>query len=84
MDRRFSRNDGSLYPLLAESVAGAGSTRRMWVASYSGHHFALIRRGWNAVIGRKDSAVNTVTAPNKMQRLEKFFWSQMPYHPQYV
>jgi hypothetical protein len=77
-----SRSDGSRYPLLAESEAGAGST--LYFRGVRSSHPSLIRRAWNAVIGRKDSAVSTVTAPNKMQRLEKFFWSQMPYHPQYL
>jgi hypothetical protein len=28
--------------------------------------------------------VNTVKAPHKSERLQKYFWSQMPYHPQYL
>ena len=39
---------------------------------------------WNTLIGRKDSAVSTVKAPHKWDRLQRFFWSQMPFHPQYV
>ena len=35
-------------------------------------------------MGRKDSALSTVKAPRKWERLQKFFWSQMPLHPQYI
>lgn len=77
-----SRNDGSRYSLIAESGAGAGST--LYFRSVCGGHISLFRRTWSALIGRKDAAVSTVTTPNRLQRLEKFFWSQMPYRLQYV
>ncbi len=28
--------------------------------------------------------MSTVTAPQKWERLQRYLWSQMPYHPQYV
>jgi hypothetical protein len=78
----LERSDGSRYPLLAESASGAGST--LYFRSAQTGHVSLFRRAWNTVIGRKDSAVSTVTAPHKWERIQKFFWSQMPYHPQYL
>ena len=78
----ISRNDGSRYPLQAESAAGAGST--LYFRSGHGGHQSLFRRGWSSLVGRKDSAMSTVKAPHKWERLQKYFWSQMPYHPQYI
>lgn len=78
----LSRNDGSRYPLQAESAAGAGST--LYFRSAHRGHQSLMRRGWNSLLGRKDSAMSTVKAPHKWERLQRYFWSQMPYHPQYV
>jgi hypothetical protein len=78
----LSRSDGSEYPLLAESSEGAGST--LYFRTTKSAHTSLFRRAWNGFIGRKDSAVNTVKAPHKLERLQKYFWSQMPYHPQYL
>jgi hypothetical protein len=77
-----SRNDGSSYQLLAESAAGAGST--LYFRSSRAGHQSLFRRSWSSLMGRKYSAVSTVTAPHKWERLQKYFWSQMPYHPQYI
>jgi hypothetical protein len=78
----LTRSDGSAYPMLAESAAGAGST--LYFRSVRAGHASLFRRAWNTFIGRKDSAVNTVKAPHKFERLQRYFWSQMPYHPQYL
>lgn len=78
----LSRNDGSRYALQAESAAGAGST--LYFRSGRTGHQSLFRRGWSTLIGRKDSAMSTVKAPHKWERLQRYFWSQMPYHPQYV
>lgn len=78
----LTRTDGSRYPLQAESTGNAGSTLYFRAARTS--HPSLFQRAWSTVVGRKNSAVSTVTAPHKWERLQKFFWSQMPYHPQYV
>jgi hypothetical protein len=78
----LNRSDGSAYSMLAESAAGAGST--LYFRSVHTGHTSLFRRTWNTFIGRKDSAVNTVKAPHKFERLQRYFWSQMPYHPQYL
>jgi hypothetical protein len=78
----LSRSDGSEYPLLAESAGGAGST--LYFRSVRADHPSLFRRAWNTFIGRKNSAVSTVKAPHKWDRLQRYFWSQMPYHPQYL
>jgi hypothetical protein len=79
----FSRGGGENDSLLAESSGGAGSTL-YFRSIHSGEHTSLFRRAWEGLMGRKDSAVSTVTAPHKWERLQKFFWSQMPYHPQYL
>ncbi len=77
----LSRNDGSQYPLQAESSSAAGIT----LYFRSGHtHQSLVRRGWTVLMGRKDSAMSTVKSPHKWERLQKYFWSQLPYHPQYI
>ncbi len=79
----LSRNDGSHYALLAESAAGIGSTLYFRSAHVATHQ-SMFRRGWNTLIGHKDSTLSTVKAPHKWERLQRFFWSQMPFHPQYV
>ncbi len=78
----LSRNDGSRYTLQAESAIGAGSTLN-FRSPHAGHE-SLMRHAWSSLMGRKDSAVSTVKAPHKWERLQRYFWSQMPYHPQYV
>jgi hypothetical protein len=78
----LERSDGSRYPLLGESADGAGST--LYFRSAGAAHPSLFRQAWTTMVGRKDSAVNSVTAPHKWDRLQRFFWSQMPYRPQYL
>jgi hypothetical protein len=78
----LTREDGSEYPLQAESGGSAGST--LYFRSLQTAHASLFRRAWNTFIGRKNSAVSTVKAPHKWERLQRYFWSQMPYHPQYL
>ena len=78
----IERSDGSRYPLLAESTDGAGST--LYFRKANATHPSLFRRAWTSLVGHKDSAVDTVTAPHKWDRLQMYFWSQMPYHPQYL
>lgn len=78
----LSRNDGSHYSLLAESTTGAGGTLYFRPA-HAGHR-SLLHREWNAFIGRKNAVISTVTAPGKWERLQRYFWSQLPYHPQYL
>lgn len=45
---------------------------------------SLIRQGWNVVIAQKNQAVTTVTAPGKVDRLKKYVFSQLPWHPEIV
>jgi len=78
----LTRHDGSEYPLSAESAGGAGST--LYFRKAHTAHTSLMRRAWNTLGSRKDAAVSTVTAPRKWERLQKFLWSQLPYHPQYL
>lgn len=78
----LSQSDGREYTLQAESAGATGTT--LYFRSLRAGHPSLFRRIWSTVVGRKDSAVNTVTAPQKMERLQRYFWSQMPYHPQYL
>jgi hypothetical protein len=75
-------HSGAEYPLSAESEGGVGST--LYFRKAHAAHASLPRRAWNTVMGRKDAAVSTVTAPRKWERLQKYFWSQLPYHPQYL
>jgi hypothetical protein len=78
----LTRGDGDEYPLQAESTTGAGGT--LYFRTFRGPHQSLLRRAWSSLIGRKDAAVSSVKAPHLGERLQKFFWSQMPYHPQYL
>jgi hypothetical protein len=77
------RSDGTRSPLDAFS-AGDRPATLYFHAPGSGKHASLLRRAWQGVMERKDSMVSTVSAPHKWERLQRFFWSQMPYHPQYL
>jgi hypothetical protein len=43
---------------------------------------SLFRRFWATVTSQKDQAVNTIKAPGKGDRLKKFVFAQLPWHPQ--
>ncbi len=73
---------GEHYPVAIQVGGGAGTT--LYFRSASAGQKSLFRRLWESVTGREKSAVETVKAPGKAERLKAFFWSQMPYHPQSV
>jgi hypothetical protein len=74
--------DGTQYPILGESTSGAGGT--LYFRTAPPVHVSLVRRAWNSFVGSANSAVETAKAPGKGERLKRYFWSQMPYHPQYL
>ena len=78
----LSLRDGEHYPVVAEVNGGAGTT--LYFRSAAAKQKSIVQRAWAGVVGKKNSAINTVTAPGKMDRLKGWFWSQMPYHPQSV
>ncbi len=45
---------------------------------------SLLRQGWNALIDQKNQAVTTVTAPGKVDRLKKYVFTQLPWHPEVI
>jgi hypothetical protein len=47
-------------------------------------HRSIFRRAWAALIGRKNAAVHSITDPGKMNRLEQYVFSQLPWHPQSI
>ena len=75
--------DGEHYPVVAEVNGGAGTTL-YFRSSAAAKQKSIFQRAWAGVVGKKNSAINTVSAPGKMDRLKGWFWSQMPYHPQSV
>lgn len=48
----------------------------------TGKRPSLFHRAWAGVVGQEHQAVGLVTAPGRMDRLKRFFYSQMPWHPQ--
>jgi len=77
----LSLRDGEHFPIAA-SVGGAGTT--LYFQTAPPKNKSIFGRAWDGVVGRKNSAVSTLTAPGKLDRLKSWFWSQMPYHPQSV
>jgi hypothetical protein len=43
---------------------------------------SFFHRVWADVVNEKNSAVNTVTAPNKVGRLKWYLYHQLPWHPE--
>jgi len=78
----LSLRDGEHYPIAAEVGGGAGTT--LYFRSAGEGQKSIFGRLWEGIVGKRDSTINTVTAPGKMDRLKSYFWSQMPYHPQSV
>jgi hypothetical protein len=78
----LSLRDGEHYPIAAEVGGGAGTT--LYFRSAGEGQKSVFRRMWEGIVDKKDSTINTVKTPGKMDRLKSYFWSQMPYHPQSV
>jgi hypothetical protein len=45
---------------------------------------SLFRQAWNAAIAQKNQTITTVTAPGKLDRLKKYMFSQLPWHPEAI
>jgi len=45
---------------------------------------SFFRRVWADVISEMNSAVNSVTAPNKVGRLKWYMYHQLPWHPEWL
>ena len=78
----LSLRNGEHYPIAVEVGGGPGTT--LYFRSASEGQKSIVRRMWEGVVGKKNSTINTVKAPGRMDRLKGYFWSQMPYHPQSV
>jgi hypothetical protein len=78
----LTRGDGEHFSLLAESTSGAGGT--LYFRTAPAAHVSMFRRAWNTFTGQTNSALTSVKAPKKGERLQRYFWSQMPLHPQYL
>jgi hypothetical protein len=78
----LTRGDGEQFAVEGESTTGPGGT--LYFRTAPPQHVSRIRRAWDSFLGRKNMAVGSVRAPRKSERLKKYFWSQMPLHPQYV
>ena len=80
--KMLTRADGSEYPLLGTSTTGPRGT--LYFRTETPPRVSFVRRTWNSVTGRKDPPVQTAEIPSKSERLKRYFWSQMPIHPQYL
>jgi hypothetical protein len=47
-------------------------------------HASLIKQVWNAAMLKKNETVSTVTAPGKVERLKKYVYAQLPWHPEII
>ena len=78
----LTRVDGSEYPLLAESTTGAGGT--LYFRTEAPQRVSFMRRAWNSLASGKTKQVQSDEVPRRGERLQKYLWSQLPVHPQYL
>lgn len=52
--------------------------------SSTAKHQSLFRQAWTAAMVRKDETVSTVAAPGKTDRLKKYIFAQLPWHPEII
>jgi hypothetical protein len=45
---------------------------------------SLFRQAWNAAMVRKNETISTVTDPGKVDRLKKYVFAQLPWHPEII
>lgn len=74
--------DGRDIPLDADIASEASETVRF--TATGSKRSSLIRRAWADLMGRKNEAVRTITAPGKRDRAEEYLYSQLPWHPQEI
>ena len=77
----LTRADGTAYPLSGESSTGAGGT--LYFRTEAPPRTSFVRRAWNTTMGRK-SPPPSDEVPRKGERLQRYLWSQLPLHPQYL
>lgn len=74
--------NGSEFPITTEPAQQSNDVVRF--QSATARHPSLFRRIWATVTNQKDQAVNTIKAPGKGDRLKKFVFAQLPWHPQAI
>lgn len=72
---------GSPVKVDSETV-GTGAEVVRFVAPGASRHEPLFKRMWTVAAGREKGMVRTFTAPGKMERIERAFYSELPYHPE--
>jgi hypothetical protein len=45
---------------------------------------SLFRKAWNSAIDQKNQTISAVTAPGKVDRLKKYLFTQLPWHPENI
>jgi hypothetical protein len=45
---------------------------------------SLLKKAWNSAIDQKNQTISAVTSPGKVDRLEKYLFTQLPWHPQNI
>ncbi|HEU5400712.1 MAG TPA: hypothetical protein VFU86_05100 [Terriglobales bacterium] len=73
-------SDGRVVPISA-AVADESSSVVVF-HSTGANPVSLVHRAWGFVVGKKNQAVNTFTAPGKEHRLKRMLFSQLPWHPE--
>jgi len=77
----LSRADGTEYLLLGESKTGPGGT--LYFRTAAPQRTSFVRKAWNSATA-KNKQVQTDEMPHRGERLQKYLWSQIPLHPQYL
>ena len=74
--------NGSQLPILTSPARESSAIVRF--QSSHPKRPSLFRQAWNVLIAQKDQAITTVTAPGKVDRLKKYMFTQLPWHPEIV
>ncbi len=74
--------DGAMLPI-STSPAEEGSPIVRFQSSHATKK-SLLRQGWDTLMARKNETLSTVTSPGKTDRLKKYLFSQLPWHPEII
>ncbi len=69
-------------PIRTISVGGGVQVVRFVTLGAGALHPSLTRKLWTEAVGKEKEAVQTFTAPRKMDRVRRLLYSELPYHPE--
>jgi hypothetical protein len=74
--------DGSQIPITTAPAEESSQVVRF--QSSHPKQASLLKKAWNSAIDQKNQTISAVTSPGKIDRLEKYLFTQLPWHPQNI